>query len=359
MLLLYFYSILGFTNLYNITHNKKISNSIIDIQDYSYSILYDLYSLFIFLLLIFSFTYDIINNTHINIGFILYKLNFISQFIILYFKYHKIIKYKFYDSNNFYNINLYSQIIILFLCVPYIYNYNKYIQTYNYIIFIINFIDIFGLYIYFNSLLLFILVFSKLCQEIYLIRNDIFTYINEDKKGIVEIYYNLINLKYKSSKYISDFNFIFNIFTICNIFSLVFIYKNINFNELYNYTCSISFCIIFILIETIILYIILYISKIRQDIYIEIFSEPIIDNFIKKKNISTFNDKYIIQINSSNYIDNNNLLIQINKTIDWTVLYNTLNMKWMEFDLFGIEIQSFSSISKIIVTSGIIYKLYT
>jgi len=31
----------------------------------------------------------------------------------------------------------------------------------------------------------------------------------------------------------------------------------------------------------------------------------------------------------------------------------------MEFDLFGIEIQSFSSISKIIVTSGIIYKLYT
>ena len=56
--------------------------------------------------------------------------------------------------------------------------------------------------------------------------------------------------------------------------------------------------------------------------------------------------------------DNNNLLIEINKTTDWIVLYNILNIKWMEFDLFGIEIQSFSSISKIILASSIIYKLY-
>ena len=56
--------------------------------------------------------------------------------------------------------------------------------------------------------------------------------------------------------------------------------------------------------------------------------------------------------------NNNSLLIDINNTIDWVVLYNTLNMKWMEFNLFGIEIQSFSSISKIILGSSIIYKLY-
>ena len=121
MLLLYFYCILGFTNLHIITCNKKLSNSIIDIQDYSYNILYTIYSLSIFSLLMFSFIYDFIYNNNINFGFILYKLNFISQFIILYFKYHKIIKYKFYDVNNFYNINLYSQSIIFILSIPYIY----------------------------------------------------------------------------------------------------------------------------------------------------------------------------------------------------------------------------------------------
>ncbi len=357
MLLLYYYCILGFTNLHTITYNKKLSNSIINIEDYSDNILYNIYSFCLFSLLIFSFTYDCIYNNTINFGFILYKLNFISQYIILYFKYHKIIKYKFYDTNNFYNINLYSQIIIFFLCTPYIYNYNVNIVNYNYITFIINIIDIFGLCIYFNSLLLFILVFSKLCQEIYLIRSNILTYITENRKGIIEIYYKLIDLKYRSSKYICDFNFIFNIFTILNVISLVFIYKNINFNELYKHTCSITFCILFILIESTILSIILYISKIRQDIYTEIFSEPIIENFIKKKNSSTFNDKYMIQLNTFSN-NNENLLIEINKTIDWTVLYNTLNMKWMEFDLFGIEIQSFSSISRIILGSTIIYKLY-
>ena len=357
MLLLYYYCILGFTNLHIITYNKKLSNSIINIEDYSNNILYNIYSFCSFSLLIFSFIYECIYNKTINFGFILYKLNFISQFIILYFKYHKIIKYKFYDTNNFYNINLYSQIFIFILSIPYIYNYNINIVNYNYITFIINIIDIFGLCIYFNSLLLFILVFSKLCQEIYSIRSKISIYIKENRKGIIEIYYNLIDLKYRSSKYISDFNFIFNIFTILNIISLVFIYKDIDFNKLYKHTCNITFCILFIIIEIIILSIILYISKIRQDIYNEIFSEPIIENFIKKKNSSTFNDKYMIQLN--NFSNNNeNLLIEINKTIDWTVLYNTLNMKWMEFDLFGIEIHSFSSISKIILGSSIIYKLY-
>ena len=179
MLLLYYYCILGFTNLHKITYNKNLANSIINIQDYSYNIFYDIYSFCLFSSLLFSFIYDFIYYNNINFGFILYKLNFISQFIILYFKYHKIIKYKFYDTNNFYNINLYSQIIIVFLCIPYIYNYNINIINYNYITFIINTIDVFGLCIYFNSLLLFILVFSKLCQEIYLIRNNISIYIRE------------------------------------------------------------------------------------------------------------------------------------------------------------------------------------
>ena len=65
----------------------------------------------------------------------------------------------------------------------------------------------------------------------------------------------------------------------------------------------------------------------------------------------------MIQLNTYSN-SNENLLIEINKTIDWTVLYNTLNMKWMEFDLFGIKIQSFSSISKIILGTTILYKLY-
>ena len=77
-----------------------------------------------------------------------------------------------------------------------------------------------------------------------------------------------------------------------------------------------------------------------------------------KKKFSTFNDKYVIQLNTFNSNQNDNLLIEINKTMDWTVLYNTLNMKWMEFDLFGIEIHSFSSISRIILGSTIMYKLY-
>ena len=356
MLLLYFYCILGFTNPYKITHYKNISNSIINIKDYSFNIFYHIYSFVIFSLLLFSFIYDIIYNKTINIGYILYKLNFISQFIILYLKYHKIIKYKFYDINYFYDINLYSQCIIFLLCIPYIYIYNINIINYNYITFIINIIDIFGLCIYFNSLLLFLLVFLKLCQEIYIIRNNISIYVNQDKKGIIDIYYNLINLKYKSSKYISDFNFIFNIFTIINILSLFFIYKKIELSIFYK---DISLFILFLIIEFSILIIILYISKIRQDIYTEIFSDPIIDKFIRKKNISTFNDKYIIQLNPINDMTNNNfLLLEINNTIDWVVLYNTLNMKWMEFNLFGIEIQSFSSISKIILGSSIIYKLY-
>ena len=35
--------------------------------------------------------------------------------------------------------------------------------------------------------------------------------------------------------------------------------------------------------------------------------------------------------------NNNFLLIEINNTIDSDILYNTLNMKWMEFNLFVIQ----------------------
>ena len=57
---------------------------------------------------------------------------------------------------------------------------------------------------------------------------------------------------------------------------------------------------------------------------------------LKKKNSSTFNDKYMIQLNTFSN-SNEDLLIEINKTIDWTVLYNTLNMKWMEFDYLVLK----------------------
>ena len=80
MLLLYFYSILGFTNLYSITENKKQFDSTIEIPDYSYTILYDIYSLFLFLLLLFSFVYDMLYNISVNTGYILYKLNCIKLY---------------------------------------------------------------------------------------------------------------------------------------------------------------------------------------------------------------------------------------------------------------------------------------
>lgn len=361
MLLLYFYCILGFTNLHIINKYKKKENSIILIQNYSYNILYNIYSLFIIILLIFSFVYDIIYNKNINFGYNLYKLNYISQFIILYFKFHKIIQYNFYENIYFYNINLYSQFIISIILIFNIYNYNNLINHYNYITFIINIIDIIGLYIYYNSLLLFILIFIKLCQNIYLIRKELIEYILQEKKGIIELYYNIIKLKYKSSNYITDFNYIFNIFTIINILSLIFIYEEINIININNHIYDIFIIFIFIFLEIFILCIILYISKIRTDIYNEMFSSIIFEKFIKKYNILTFNDKYNIQLDINNNVSYANIICSLNentKSLDWLILYNTLNIKWMNISLFGIEIQSFSSISQIIFCSSILYKLY-
>lgn len=354
MILLYLYSILGFSNLKYINIlEERIQNKFL------FTIFNNIYSLFILLLLLFSFIYDIIYNNFINFGYNLYKLNYISQFIILYFKYDKVIEYKFYENIYFYNINLYSQFIILILTTFHIINYN-YLLSYNYIIFIINIIDIIGLFIYYNSLLIFILIFIKVCQKIYLIRKELKEDILQEKKGIIELYYNIVQLKYDTSNYITDFNFIFNIFTIFNIISLVFIYQNINFNNINNHIYDIFIIIIFIFIEISILFIILYISKIRFDIHNEIFSNIIFEKFIKKYNILRFNDKYNIQLDINNISNNNfiTVLHQNSNSLDWIILYNTLNIKWMEFNLFGIEIQSFDSISKIILYSGILYKLY-
>lgn len=359
MILLYYYCILGFTNLDNITKCKKKYNSNIIIKDYSYNIFYYIYSIIIFILLIFSFIYDIIFNKELYIGYILYKLNFITQFIILYLKFNKIIEYKFYDSGQFYKVNLYSQLITLSLSILYIYKYNTNIIEYNYIIFIINLIDLIGALIYFNSLLIFILIFIKVLQEIYIIREKIINIINLiETKGLIELYYNIIKLKHNSSNYITNFNFIFNIFTIVNIIILGFIYEKKSKFELNNLEiCDICIFTTFILIEIIILFIILYISKIRSDIYNDIFSNMFFEKFIKKYNILTFNDKYNIELdnNSNNII---NIINDNSNSLDWIILYNTLNIKWMEFNLLGVEIQSVASISKLFLITSILYKLY-
>ena len=356
MYLLYYYIFLGFTDINEIIYNKRKYNSNIIIKDYSYNIYNIIYSNLIFILLLFSFIYDIIEN-NINIGYILYKLNYIFQYIILKKKFKKIIEYKFYESEIFYNFNLYLQIVIFILIIPHIYNYNLYKNNYNFFINIfINIIDVIGLLIYYNSLLIFILIFYKLYQELYIIKLDINDFIIDNDKGIIDIYYRLIHLKYKSSNYISNFNYIFNIFTIFNIISLVFISNDIDEINI-KYITHFYFIVIFILFEIFILFLILLISKIRNDICDELFSETICHKFNKKYNISTFNDKYNIQLNIINN-DINNILLENTNSLDWLILYNTLNIKWINFDLLGIEIQSFSSISRIILGTTIIYKLY-
>ena len=75
-----------------------------------------IYQLLIVLLLLFNPIYYLVNNENINqIGFVLYKFNYIFQYLFLYFNFHKILKYKYLDNKNFNNIIIYSQILILII----------------------------------------------------------------------------------------------------------------------------------------------------------------------------------------------------------------------------------------------------
>ena len=363
MFLFYIYTLLGFTNLYNITYSKKKVNSNINIIDYNFNILYYINSFIIFLLLLFNPLYYFINNiNNINIGFIIYKFNYIIQFIILYIKFNKIIEYKFFENYIFYSICLFSQIFILFLSSFSIYINYIYINNNIFFKLLLIISDFYGIFIYFNSILFFILIFIKLLQTIYNLNNSIKNSIEiNKKKGLIQICYKIINLKYIVSNYISNFNYIFNFFTIINLFSLSFIYQNYNNLTFYFYIIFYHLLSFFIIIEFISISIILYISKLRSDILNHIYSPIFVNNFIIKYDINTFNDCFNFQLDTTNININNtslfNILEENSTSVDWIILNITLNSKWVDFNLCGMKIQSINSITKILLFVSLIYKL--
>ena len=106
MILVYFYTLLGINNKNNF---------------FSY-----LYSFLILCLLIFNPIYSFLNNQNINnIGFILYKLNYIAHFLFLYLNFSKILEYKYLENINFRNILIIFQIFTLFIYVLNLYVFYK------------------------------------------------------------------------------------------------------------------------------------------------------------------------------------------------------------------------------------------
>tara|TARA_Y100000389_G_scaffold199111_1_gene236894 strand:- start:304 stop:1353 length:1050 start_codon:yes stop_codon:yes gene_type:complete len=349
MILVYFYTLLGINNKNNFC---------------SY-----IYSFLILCLLIFNPIYSFLNNQNINnIGFILYKLNYIANFLFLYLNFSKILEYKYLENINFRNILIIFQIFTLFIYVLNLYVFYK-LQILNIsnnivINILINISDFYGIYCYINNILFFILIFIKLLQDIYLLDNDLNGKINNNNnKGLINIFYNIVDLKYKVTYSINDFNNILNLFTIINLFSLGLLYYV--YNSLF-YNQKIYFYILttyFIIIEIICLGIVLLISKYRTEIFNKIYEPLFINNFIKKYDINTFNDTYEVQLNVNN-IDINtitlyNILEENSTSIDWIILNITLNSKWVDFDLFGIQIHSMNSINQIVILITLFYKIIT
>ena len=347
MSLNYIYTFLGIYNKKNI---------------YSY-----LYSFIISIILIFNPIYYFINNNNINnIGFIVYKLNYICNFIFLYLNYNKIIKYKYLENNNFNTILLIFQVFILFIYGFHLYIYYKLpildISDTIIINILLNIGDFYGIYCYINNILFFILIFIKLLQDIYIVDNDLNNKINNNNnKGLIKFFYNIVDLKYKVTHTINNFNNILNIFSLINLFSLNLLYHI--YDSLF-YEQKLYFYILigyFIIIEIICLGIILLISKYRTSIFNKIYEPLFINNFIKKYDINTFNNTYEIQLDINN-IDINtktlyNILEENSTSIDWIILNITLNSKWIDFDLFGIKIYNMSSINQVILIIALFYKI--
>lgn len=347
MLLLYFYTFLGLHRYLNIL---------------SY-----LYSFLIFLLLLSNPLYYFINNNDINnIGFIVYKLNYCVNYVFLYYNFNKIIKYKYLDNINFNRILLILQFVILCIYVSYILvNYKLNILFYsNYITvnILLHISEFYGLYAYINNIIFFILIFIKLFQNIYIINDELDNNIeHNNKKGLILFFYKIVDLKNTVTYTIGDFNYILNIFTLINLFSLGLIYHIYNSltyeQKIYFFIITSYFCII----EIICLSIILLISIYREDIFNKIYNPLFINNFIKKYDINTFNDLYEVQLDINNTNVNNitlfNILEENSTSIDWIILNITLNSKWVNFDLFGIEIHSINSINQIIIIIAVFYKI--
>ena len=232
MLIYYIYSILGFLTI----DKYNNVNNIVKIINY-------IYSFSIFCLLCFNPLFYTLNNTII--GFILYKCNYFIHFCIMYNTIKKIIKYKYFNNIYFNYIILISQLLIvigyiIFICINSKINTLVIDTNIKLLLYISEFI---GIFIYLNSILLFILIFVKTLQEIYIINETIDdNIVNNNKKGLVKFFYNIIDLKNKITYTISDFNYILNIFTIINLFSLgllYHIYDSLSINQkIYFYILS-------------------------------------------------------------------------------------------------------------------------
>ena len=373
MIVLYLFILLGvinnntlsfYKNKYNIENKNENEN---ENENTNINICEYLYQLFIFVLLLFNPIYYLLYNEDINhIGFILYKFNYMLQYLFLYFNFHKILKYKYLDNTYFTNIIIYSQILILLCCITNIYLTYKFTFINNsntiFIDIILNLSEFYGIFIYKNSILLFILIFIKLAQNISDVNKNIENNILKNKKkGLIKFFYNIINLKNTVISTISDFNYILNLFTVTNLFSiglLYHIYINLSINhKIYFYILTIHFFII----EIISLSIILFISRTRQNIFSKIYNPLFINNFIKKYDINTFNDNFNIELDINNIDINDitlyNILEENSTSIDWIILNITLHSKWVDFNLCGIEIYSLNCIGKISFIITLFYKI--
>tara|TARA_B110001452_G_C15230244_1_gene426210 strand:- start:1734 stop:2477 length:744 start_codon:yes stop_codon:yes gene_type:complete len=227
---------------------------------------------------------------------------------------------------------------------------------------LINLSEFYGIFIYINSIILFILIFIKLSQDIYIIKIELENNITYNKKkGLIKFFHNIINLKNISTYTICDFNYILNLFTLINIFSIGLIYNiysDLSYNrKIYFYIL----CSYFLIIEIICLSIILFISKTRQNIFSKIYNPLFINKFIKKYDLNTFNDSFDIELDinsiSVNDITLYNILEDNSTSIDWIILNITLTTKWMDFNLFGVEIHSLNCIAKILFIITLFYKI--
>ena len=135
MFILYLYILLGFINnnsitfyknkynLNNDTPNTINANSSTTINnEINISICGYIYQCIVVGLLLFNPLYNLIYNGLNNIGFTLYKFNYVFQFLFLYFNFHKILKYKYLDNKYFTNILFFSQVLILIF-----YSFNIYL----------------------------------------------------------------------------------------------------------------------------------------------------------------------------------------------------------------------------------------
>ena len=356
-------SIIFYKNKYNLlneTNNINENNEKTVIIEY-------IYQLLIVLLLLFNPIYYLVNNENINeIGFVLYKFNYIFHYVFLYFNFHKILKYKYLENKNFNNILFICQILILisFGINTYL-TYNFKILSMSKYIFIdilLNLSELYGIFVYINSILLFILIFIKLAQDIDIVNKEIENNIlSNKKKGLIKFFYNIINLKNIVTYTINDFNYILNLFTVINLFSIGLLY-NIYFelsdnHKIYFYVLSSYFFII----EIICLSIILFISRTRQNIFGKIYNPLFINNFIKKYDLNTFNDNFDIELDINNMNINDitlyNILEENSTSIDWIILNITLTTKWVDFNLCGIEIYSLNCIGKISFIITLFYKI--